>query len=199
MACWGSSDQIKVPPDYTRDVAAVSTAIYGHCALSSSGGIGCWGTDNGWGETIPPPALQSGLTGLACGGTRTCVLQVRGLGGMARRKSISCARAHLPCRAQDPARAPPTPKGYLLGCWGAKVGTFWGYGQDLVPSGFSSGISAIAQGRGAHSERAGGEGRAWGVQGRSRPARRRRAPRPPPPPHPNPPLQCALCARPTAR
>jgi alpha-tubulin suppressor-like RCC1 family protein len=161
VKCWGSNryEQLGDGTDHDSSkpvdvnglgsgVQAISVGYWHTCALTSEGGVKCWGS-NGDGELgdgtkhsssmpVDVIGLSSGVQAIAAGGSHTCALTADG----------------------------------GVKCWGSNWGGQLGNGSninDFMPvdvSGLSSGVQAIATGR-SHSCALTAEGgvKCWGWNG----------------------------------
>jgi alpha-tubulin suppressor-like RCC1 family protein len=94
VKCWGSNVKGQLGgslttsrsmpadvPNLTSGVTAVAIGDYHSCALTSVGGVKCWGTDLIADPKGPPtdvPGLTSGVVAITAGGRDTCALTDRG-------------------------------------------------------------------------------------------------------------------------
>ena len=131
-------------------VLAISAGGWHSCALTTSGGVKCWGwntygqlgdgtqTDRGVGLSVPVDVigLSSGVYAIAAGGRHTCALVSSGKGSA----------------AQSTTTDKPGPEGFGVKCWGDNSHGQLGDGTQTVRTtpvdvlGLSSGVYAIAAG-----------------------------------------------------
>jgi alpha-tubulin suppressor-like RCC1 family protein len=179
--CWGFfrngalGDGIQARHDTRFDVtglgsgvAAVAAGYDDSCALTTAGGVKCWGyntrgqlgdgtTTDRW-APVDVPGLTSGVNAIAVGALRTCALTSSG--------GVKCwGNDHL-----TPVDVPGVAggvKAITTGCALTGAGGVKCWGKDLVPvdvPGLSSGVEAIA-GNIAHScaLTSAGRVRCWGL------------------------------------
>ena len=163
VKCWGANwlgqlgDGTQTRRSIPVDVVGLSSGVQaiaageGHtCALTSSGGVKCWGgntsgqlgdgtrTDRGVGLSVPVDAigLGSGVYAIAAGASHTCALVRSGNGSV----------------AQSTTTDKPGTEGFAVKCWGENAHGQLGDGTQTVRTtavdvvGLSSGVYAIAAG-----------------------------------------------------
>ena len=165
VKCWGKNwfgqlgDGTQTDRSIPVDVVGLSSGVQaiaagdGHtCALTSSGGVKCWGwntygqlgdgtqTDRGVGLSVPVDAigLSSGVYAIAAGARHTCALVRSGNGSV----------------AQSTTTDKPGTEGFAVKCWGDNAQGQLGDGTTTSRStvayvkGLSSGVHTIAAGDG---------------------------------------------------
>ena len=163
VKCWGANwfgqlgDGTQMDRSIPVDVVGLSGGVQaiaageGHtCALTSSGGVKCWGwntygqlgdgtrTDRGVGLSVPVDAigLSRGVYAIAAGARHTCALVRSGNGSV----------------AQSTTTDKPGTEGFAVKCWGENAHGQLGDGTQTVRTtpvdvtGLSSGVYAIAAG-----------------------------------------------------
>jgi alpha-tubulin suppressor-like RCC1 family protein len=198
VKCWGLNDQGQLgdgtttnkttPVDVsglTSGVAAVSVGQGHTCALTSTGGVKCWG-GNAWGELgdgtttqrltpVDVSGLTSGVVAISAGGFHTCALTSTGgvkcWGDNREGELGDGATGPEKCFSDRCSRTPVDVSGLTSGvtaisadsggtcavtstggakCWGfpAGDGTFEGKTTPVDVSGLTSGVAAVSVGQG---------------------------------------------------
>ncbi|MCH8025552.1 MAG: chromosome condensation regulator RCC1 [Chloroflexi bacterium] len=88
VVCWGDNAQGQLGEGAMVDAVAVAAGIGHTCAIDTAGGVVCWGANfvsqlgDGTTRASPLPVqvagLESGVTGLAAGGSHSCALRSEG-------------------------------------------------------------------------------------------------------------------------